>query len=110
MCQNFEIMIQKGFVHTVFFWLKEKDNNEAHAALKAGLDQLAQINLIATAYVGTPAATNRAVIDSSYDFSITFIFDNKADQDEYQTHPDHLKFIDNCAALWKKVQVYDAES
>lgn len=101
--------LQKGFVHTVFFWLKEKDNAEHRAALKAGVLKLAENELIANAYVGSPADTNREVIDSTYDFSITFIFKNKADHDEYQVHPKHLVFIDNCAHLWTKVQVYDSE-
>jgi hypothetical protein len=98
--------LKRGFVHTVFFWLKEKEN---HAALHAGILKLADNDLIVSAYVGTPADTHREVIDSSYDFTITFIFKNKADQDSYQVHPQHLEFIDNCAKYWDKVQVYDAE-
>lgn len=95
-------------VHTVFFWLKEKDNAEAQAALAAGLKALATIDLIAQAYVGTPAETRRPVIDHTYDFSITFVFATEADQTAYQTHPDHLVFIDQCAHLWDRVVVYDA--
>ncbi len=98
------------FVHTVFFWLKEKDNDAARAALHAGLKELATISEIQTAYVGTPASTRRPVIDHTYDFSITFIFPDKATQDIYQEHPDHLKFIEKCSALWDRVQVYDAVS
>ena len=95
-------------VHTVFFWLKEKENPEAQAALAAGLKALATIDLIAQAYVGTPADTRRPVIDHTYDFSITFVFASEADQTAYQTHPDHLVFIDQCAHLWERVVVYDA--
>lgn len=99
--------LKQGFVHTVFFWLKE--SSEANkTALQRGLIELAKIDLIAEAYVGQPADTHREVIDSSYDFSITFIFPDKASQDIYQTHPDHLQFIENCKHLWEKVQVYDA--
>jgi Stress responsive A/B Barrel Domain len=102
--------LKTGVVHTVYFWLKEKDNEAHQAALLAGLKELAQIDLIKTAYIGKPANTNRPVIDSSYSFSITFIFDNPADQDAYQPHPNHLAFIEKCSHLWEKVQVYDAES
>jgi hypothetical protein len=101
--------IKSGFVHTVFFWLKEKANKEHHTALQAGILKLADNDLMLAAYTGTPADTNREVIDSSYDFTITFVFKNKADQDTYQTHPQHLEFIKNCAQYWDKVQVYDAE-
>ncbi|UBM58465.1 Dabb family protein [Marinilongibacter aquaticus] len=102
--------INQGFVHTVFFWLKEKDNKAHQEGLHNGLKKLAQIDLIDQAYVGVPSTTNREVIDTTYSFSITFIFKNKADQDEYQTHPQHLEFIDNCAQYWERVRVYDAES
>lgn len=104
------VKTNQAFVHTVFFWLKEKLNTEHQAQLHAGLLELAKIQEIKEAYVGKPADTNRPVIDSSYDFSITFIFENKDNQDIYQTHPDHLKFIDNCSKLWSKVIVYDAIS
>jgi Stress responsive A/B Barrel Domain len=102
--------LKTGFVHTVFFWQKNKGNAADHAALHAGINKLSEIDLIKTAYIGTPANTNRAVIDTTWDFSITWIFDNDADQAAYQTHPEHLKFVENCRHLWEKVQVYDAES
>jgi hypothetical protein len=78
--------------------------------LHAGLSKLASIDLISQAYIGQPAGTNREVIDSSYDFSITFIFDDKSKQDIYQNHPESSGFVDTCAHLWKQVQVYDAVS
>lgn len=99
--------LKQGFVHTVFFWLK--DATEANKnALHTGLKKLSAIELIDQAYIGQPAGTDREVIDTTYDFSITFIFPDKATQDEYQTHPDHLKFIDECSHLWDSVRVYDA--
>ncbi len=96
------------FVHTVYFWLKEKDNDQARQALHEGLKELATIEEIQTAYVGAPATTRRPVIDHTYDFSITFVFPDKAAQDIYQDHPDHHKFIDACSHLWDRVQIYDA--
>ena len=102
--------LQTGVVHTVFFWLKEIDNKEHQNSLYVGLKELAKIDLIKTAYVGRPADTNRGVIDSTYSFSVTFVFDNSVDQDAYQVHPDHYVFINNCSFLWEKVVVYDAES
>jgi len=49
--------LQTGVVHTVFFWLKEKDNKEHQDALHEGLKELSKIDLIKTAYVGRPANT-----------------------------------------------------
>lgn len=98
------------FVHTVFFWLQHPENQEDHKALRAGLESLKSVEVLSAAYVGTPADTRRPVIDHSYDFSITFVFSDKAAHDAYQTHPIHLKFVDTCAHLWERVRVYDAVS
>lgn len=98
------------FVHTVFFWLKHPENQEDRDALRAGLDSLTGITEISAAYIGKPADTRRPVIDHSYDFSLTFVFTDKANHDVYQEHPTHLAFVSNCAHLWERVQVYDAVS
>jgi Stress responsive A/B Barrel Domain len=102
--------LKTAFVHTVFFWLKNPDNAAEKAQLETGLRSLTAIDAIKTAYIGQPASTNRGVIDTSYSFSITFIFDNKEDQDVYQVHPIHLAFVESCKHLWEKVIVYDAVS
>ncbi|MDH4059117.1 MAG: Dabb family protein, partial [Cyclobacteriaceae bacterium] len=34
--------------------------------------------------------------------------DDVGGQDTYQTHPIHLKFIEECSSLWSKVIVYDS--
>jgi len=98
------------FVHTVFFWLKHPENNDDRSALAAGLETLKGVQDISAAYIGKPAETRRPVIDHSYDFSITFVFADKAAHDVYQEHPIHLKFVADCAHLWERVQVYDAVS
>ncbi len=96
------------FVHTVFFWLNNPDNQSDQDALRTGLETLKNIDAIHTAYIGKPAETRRAVIDHSYDFSLTFIFTDQAAHDVYQVHPVHKKFVADCAHLWSRVQVYDA--
>jgi hypothetical protein len=55
-----------------------------------------------------PAATNRDVIDTTYSVSWFLFFGNAADQGSYQTDPIHLKFVEECSMLWKKVVVYDS--
>ena len=102
--------LKTGFVHTVFFWLKNPESAADKAQLKAGLHSIAAIDGIKTAYIGEPAATNRGVIDASYTLSLTFIFDNKEDEAVYQTHPIHLAFVEACKHLWERVVVYDAVS
>lgn len=96
------------FVHHVYFWLKNTGNTEDLNKLLAGLKKLSAVKTIKQFHVGKPAATSREVIDGSYSVSWLTLFDNKADQDSYQTDPIHLKFVEECSSLWSKVIVYDS--
>jgi Stress responsive A/B Barrel Domain len=101
------IVERNGFIHHVFFWLKDPENSEGLNQLIEGLQKLSKAAIIKDFHIGVPAATNREVIDSSYAVSWLLLFDNKGDQDSYQTDPMHLKFIEECSHLWNKVVVYD---
>lgn len=96
------------FVHHVYFWLQHADNAEDHNKLVDGLKKLSAVKTIKQFHIGKPAATSRDVIDGSYSVSWFTLFDTKADQDSYQSDPIHLKFVAECAALWKKVIVFDS--
>ncbi|MBC7920944.1 MAG: Dabb family protein [Ferruginibacter sp.] len=96
------------FVHHVYFWLKNAGNQEEKARLLEGIRSLGQIETIQTVHVGVPANTNRDVIDTSYTLSLLLIFNDLKDQEVYQTHPVHLKFVETCAGLWSRVVVYDS--
>ena len=96
------------FVHHVYFWLRNESNEEDKAKLIEGLRKLSKVSTIRKFYIGVPAATNRDVIERSYSVSWLLFFDNPADQDNYQTDPIHLKFVEDCSMLWKKVVVYDS--
>jgi hypothetical protein len=96
------------FVHHVFFWLKNSESEEDKSKLLQGLRQLESIEVIRTAHVGVPATTSREVIERGYALSLLLIFDNLTDQETYQEHPVHKKFVEECSSLWSKVIVYDA--
>jgi hypothetical protein len=98
------------FVHNVFFWLKEKDNEEARQALLAGIKSLEAIESIESVYIGTPASTRRPAIDATYDFAEILVFADEAAHDVYQVHPLHKQFVDECAHLWERVLIYDVEA
>jgi hypothetical protein len=104
----FIMIIEKnGFIHHVFFWLKNPERKEDAFQLIEGLKKLSAAPTIKDFHIGIPAATNREVIDNSYAVSWLLLFKNKEDQDIYQTDPMHLKFIEECSHLWNKVIVYD---
>jgi len=100
--------LKNTFVHHVYFWLKNPDSQEDLLKLVAGLEALSQVTEIKAFHIGRPAPTNREVIDSSYAVSWLNIFENEEQERVYQTHPLHLKFIEECSMLWSKVIVYDS--
>ncbi|MFM7222700.1 MAG: Dabb family protein [Bacteroidota bacterium] len=100
--------LQNRFIHHVYFWLKKPDSKEDLQALIAGLESLSKIAEIQLFHIGVPAATDREVIDASYAVSWLTVFETAKDQDVYQEHPLHLKFIADCSHLWSRVKVYDS--
>jgi len=51
---------------------------------------------------------SREVNDRNFDVSLHVVFENKAAHDKYQTHPRHLKFIEENKENWDKVRVFDS--
>jgi len=96
------------FIHHVFFWLRKPVTEDIRQKFENALKKLITVETIVSYHLGVPAATNREVIDSSYTYSLLATFKNKEDQDIYQSHPTHLKFIEDCAELWERVVVYDS--
>ena len=98
------------FVHHVFFWMKDDFTSDALTKFENGVKTLPAIELVKFGDVGKPASTNRPIIERSYSYSLLLVFENKSAHDEYQTHPEHLKFIEDCSDLWNKVLIYDSEA
>ena len=100
--------MEGNFLHVVFFWLKyvyEKTKKAFMTELRKFIDN---VDLIKSQHIGTPADTDRPVIDNTYSFSLILSFDSKKEHDEYQEHQLHKDFIANASPLWEKVQVYDS--
>lgn len=96
------------FVHHVYFYLKNPNSAEDKAKLLEGLNKLAKVPTIKFVHIGTPATTNRDVIVRDYNYSWLCFFDSLEDEEVYQKHPIHLKFVEDYSALWEKVAVYDS--
>lgn len=96
------------FIHHVYFWLKNPHSKEDREKLVTGLETLTTIDTIDMFHIGVPASTNRDVIDRSYAISWMLVFDNIDDEEAYQHHPVHKKFVEDCSHLWSKVIVYDS--
>jgi len=96
-------------VHHVLFWLKADTTADQKIAFRKSLETLEGVESIKTLHIGTPAPIERAVIDTTYTFSLTVFFDDLAGHDVYQVHPLHLAFLDEFRIYFEKVVIYDAE-
>lgn len=96
------------FLHHVLFYAPAGASAADHAKLLEGLQKLQGIPAIKLAHIGTPAATDRAVIDRAYAYSWLCLFESAADELTYQQHPIHDEFRRDYARYWEKVVIYDA--
>lgn len=98
------------FVHCVYFWLREDLSDDERRQFLQGVESLTSIETVRESYVGTPASTDRPVIEKSYSCALVAVFGDKAGHDAYQDHPVHDDFRDNCADFWTNVRIYDFET
>lgn len=94
-------------VHTVYFWLNEGNSDGAVREFEDGLEELLEITSVRSGYWGKPAGTPREVVDNSYSYGLTVIFDDQAGYDAYQVDPIHKNFVELNSGKWDRVQVYD---
>ncbi|NND07362.1 MAG: Dabb family protein [Saprospiraceae bacterium] len=100
-------MDRPGFVHSVYFWLKEEVSEDQRTAFSQGLQALNNCPTVRHSFIGPSAGTPREVVDNSYDFALLVFFDNKVDHDAYQEDEIHHEFIDKYKDMWARVQIYD---
>lgn len=94
--------------HHVLFWLKADTTSEQKEAFRQGLQSLEKVETIKGIFIGIPAPIERAVVDTTYTFSLITLFEDLAGHDVYQTHPLHLAFLDQFRSLFEKVIIYDS--
>ena len=98
------------FTHSVYFWLRDGLGGAERAEFVAGLRSLVGIESVQRGWIGTPAATDRPVIDRSWSWSLTVLFADRAAHDAYQADPVHDRFRDTCSRYWTRVVIYDSVS
>ena len=96
------------FVHAVYFWLRDDLSAEEQARFAAGLEALRGITGVRHGYIGTPAPTDRPVIERGYSRALVLVFADQAAHDAYQMHPVHDRFRAECGGLWTAVRIYDS--
>ena len=106
---KYSAKIKGDFIHMVFFWLKNPNDENEREIFKFLLTNFIDKNpQVVGFHIGEPAVTNRPVIDNSYTFSLVVTFPDLATHDAYQSDPSHMEFIEKGKALWGKVLIYDS--
>jgi len=95
--------------HHVLFWLKADTTDEQKQAFRESLQSLEGVETVKNLHIGTPALIDRAVVDTTYTFSLIVYFDDMAAHDVYQGHELHQAFLNSFRQYFDKVVIYDAQ-
>jgi hypothetical protein len=95
--------------HIVFFTLAEPNDDNRAKLVEGCKKYLDKHDGVVYFGVGVNAPEyNREVNDRDYDVALHLVFETTKHQDAYQTHPRHVKFVEECQGLWSKVRVFDS--
>jgi hypothetical protein len=96
------------FSHVVIFWT-DGANPSAPDELIVGINKyLKAVPGALHFHVGKMVPSHRPVVDQSFQVGLTISFPDKKTQDDYQTHPLHVEFIEKVFKhACKRVTVYD---
>ncbi|MDG1892562.1 MAG: Dabb family protein [Verrucomicrobiota bacterium] len=98
------------FSHIVIFWTNPDQPNATEELIDGAHKFLKHIPGADHFHIGRMASSERPVVDQSYQVALNLTFKDKATQDAYQIHPDHVAFVENIfKRVCQKVVVYDFE-
>jgi hypothetical protein len=94
--------------HIVLVWLKRPGNAADRQALRQAAEDLKAIPQVKSISHGPALASERPIVDDSFDVGFVMRFDSPADLHAYETHPLHVAKVNAVLKpLTKKIVVYD---
>lgn len=94
--------------HVVLMWQKRPGNAADRQALLAACNDLRSIPGIQFLDSGVPLASDRPVVDDSFDVGLIVRFDSEKSLHAYEADPWHMKKVNEVLKpLTKKIVVYD---
>ena len=94
--------------HVVLVWLKKPGNETDKQALRSAGDELRTIPGVRFIDHGTALASDRPVVDDSFDVGFVMGFASEKDLQAYEAHPLHQKKVKEVLGpLSRKIVVYD---
>jgi Stress responsive A/B Barrel Domain len=98
------------FSHIVVFWADPAQPDAADELVAVANRLLKNIPGVLQFHVGKMVPGERPVVEKSYQVALNLIFPDKQAEQAYQTHPQHLEFVEkHLRRQVKKVVIYDFE-
>jgi len=98
------------FSHVVIFWTDPAIPTGADEVIAGAEQYLKAIPGITHFHVGKMVPSHRPVVEQSYQVGLCVGFASKQAQDDYQTHPLHMEFLEKVfKRVCRRVVVYDFE-
>jgi len=96
--------------HVVVFWTNQPYEDSA-AALYERAKKLQSIPGVENFRCGCPVPSPRGSVDDSFQVALSMDFKDQATADAYQSHPDHVDFVENGFKKFaSRVVIYDFET
>jgi hypothetical protein len=96
-------------VHNVYFALHDNSPASVQRLLAAARKYLTGHPGEVFFALGTLATElNRPVNDRDFDVALHIVFENQAAHDRYQEAPQHVQFVEENKAGWRRVRVFDS--
>ncbi|MDH3525947.1 MAG: Dabb family protein [Gammaproteobacteria bacterium] len=94
--------------HIVIVWLKEPGNSAARDRIIEASTALTAIPGVVSLKSGSVMASDRPIVDSSFDVGLIITLVDEAALQAYLTHPLHLTLVEETLKpLVERIQVYD---
>lgn len=98
------------FSHIVIFWTDPALPGAADELIAGANRLLKNIPGVLQFHVGKMVLSERPVVEQSYQVALNLIFSNRQAAQAYQTHPQHVEFIERYVKRFvRKLVVYDFE-
>ncbi|MBI2992693.1 MAG: Dabb family protein [Gammaproteobacteria bacterium] len=96
--------------HVVLCWLNKPGDTEAARALIRVSKELRDIPGVQNLVAGPPLASERPVVDDSFDVGVVMRFADAAALEEYLNHPEHVRRVnETLRPLCGRIQIYDIQ-
>jgi hypothetical protein len=98
----------KTITHVVVVWLNDGVNEDGITEVMKKANMLSEIESVRGMKIGRPVASERKIVDGSFTFAISVVFDSDEEMQQYLGDPIHVDFVQSVLTpVLKKIVVYD---